>query len=117
MFDFNHSFLIQTGIEKRLKKNLALRGGYMFDHTPVPDKSTGPLFPDSSRHSFTVGASFLRKNTEFTFFYQAMKFLDRTTNVPANADIFTNGLYDNFAHLAGMSMRIQLGGRTIDTDR
>jgi long-chain fatty acid transport protein len=114
-FDFNNSYQISTGYE-RVIKGLQLRAGYMFDHTPVPDKSTGPLFPDSSRHSFTVGTSLRRGNMELSVFYQAMKFVDRRTEVPANNDVFTNGLYDNFAHLGGFSLRINLGGSNLNTD-
>jgi hypothetical protein len=39
-----------------------------------------------------------------------MFFLDRTTNVLENKDQFTNGLYHNFAHLAGLGLRIHVGG-------
>jgi long-chain fatty acid transport protein len=113
-FDFNNSFLVHAGIEKPVWEDTAVRFGYMYDHSPVPDKSTGPLFPDSNRHSFTVGASKRMGNMEMTFFYQAMKFTDRVTNVPENENIFTNGRYDNFAHLGGLGLRINLGSASLD---
>jgi len=65
--------------------------GYVFDHSPVPDKSTGPLFPDNTRNSLTIGATKTIGNKEFSAFYQAMFFLDRNTNVLANKNEFTNG--------------------------
>jgi long-subunit fatty acid transport protein len=108
-FDFRNSVVVSGGMEKLMGDDMALRAGFVFDHSPVPDKSTGPLFPDNSRFSFTVGASKRRGNTEFSVFYQAMRFLDRTTNVAANNDQFTNGLYDNFAHLAGVGLRVYIG--------
>jgi len=108
-FDFRNSVVVSGGMEKLMGDDMALRAGFVFDHSPVPDKSTGPLFPDNSRFSFTVGASKRRGNTEFSVFYQAMRFLDRTTNVAANNDQFTNGLYDNFAHLAGVGLRMYIG--------
>lgn len=116
-FDFGNSFLLSTGFEKSLNTKTDIRFGYMFDHTPVPDKSTGPLFPDSSRHSFTAGLSREWKNWEFSLFYQAMKFLDRETDVPENDHLFTNGLYDNFVHLGGLSMRFKWGGDSVKIDR
>ncbi len=115
-FDFNNSYQINAGYEHPFKWGMDVRGGYMFDHSPVPDKSTGPLFPDSSRHSFTAGASMTRGNMEFSIFYQAMKFMVRETNVAANADVFTNGVYDNFAHLGGLGLRINLGQDNLDPD-
>ncbi len=71
-FDFRNSFQTHLGAEKHLsKRDVTVRAGFIFDHSPVPDKSVGPLFPDSSRVSFTVGATKVHKDSEFTFFYQA----------------------------------------------
>ena len=106
VFDFHNSYILKLGIEKRMKKITAVRMGYVFDHTPVPDKSVGGLFPDSSRNSVTFGVTQTRGNLEFSAYYQAMFFMDRVTNVAANANQFTNGDYSNFAHLAGVGLRI-----------
>jgi long-chain fatty acid transport protein len=117
VFDFRNSYIVHAGVEKPLKEGLAVRAGYVFDHSPVPDKSTGPLFPDNTRNSFTVGASKTHGNAEFSLFYQAMFFIDRNTNVLANKNEFTNGLYHNFAHLAGLSLRINVGGSKSGTGK
>jgi len=111
LFNFENSYAIHAGIERKLGADMDIRAGYMFDHSPVPDKSTGPLFPDSSRNSFTTGATKRRGNLELSLFYQAMFFVNRTTSVPENNFQFTNGEYRNFAHLAGMGMRMFVGGR------
>lgn len=115
VFDFDNAWQVSAGFEKPMSENLHVRFGYLFDHSPVPDKSAGPLFPDNSRHSLTVGASMARGNMELSMFYQAMKFLDRNTNVAANANKFTNGLYDNFAHLCGIGLRWNVGGTDLKT--
>ena len=108
-FDFHNSYITHVGVERQFRENMALRLGYAFDASPVPDKSVGPLFPDTSRHSITFGATRRSGATELSLFYQAMFFVDRTTNVAANANQYTNGLYSNFAHLAGLGMRIYPG--------
>ena len=110
VFDFRDAYQVAFGMERALSDSLTFRAGYMFDYTPVVDKSTGPLFPDADRHSFTIGASKKSGNKEFTIFYEAMNFVDRTTNVAANVNQGTNGNYRNFAHVAGLSLRILLGG-------
>lgn len=107
-FDFRNSFQTHLGTEKHLNSTLTVRAGFIFDHSPVPDKSVGPLFPDSSRASYTLGATKIRKNSEYTFFYQGMKFFDRTTSVVENNNQFTNGLYHSYAHLAGLAWRSHL---------
>jgi long-chain fatty acid transport protein len=115
VFDFRNSYLIQAGFEKPVRRqtgmfsNLTWRAGYVFDYSPVVDKSVGPLFPDANRHSWTAGMTKNVGAIELTAFYQFMQFLNRTTNVPANNFQFTNGEYRNFAHLAGLGMRIKLG--------
>ena len=110
IFDFRNSYQIAVGAEKRMSGSMAVRTGYMFDRSPVVDKAVGPLFPDSNRHSFTVGATKTVSNKEFTLFYEAMKFVNRTTDVAANAYQYTNGEYRNFAHVAGAGLRLTLGG-------
>lgn len=108
IFDFKDSYHLAAGIETS-KGSMSLRAGYLFDRSPVVEKSVGPLFPDANRHSGTVGMSMRKGNKEFTFFYEAMQFLNRHTNVAGNDNIGTNGEYRNFAHLAGTSLRITFG--------
>jgi hypothetical protein len=75
----------------------------------VPDQSVGPLFPDANRNSITFGASRRISAGELSIFYQAMFFVDRNINVPANDGQYTNGLYHNFADLAGLGLRLYPG--------
>jgi long-chain fatty acid transport protein len=106
-FDFRNSYQVAVGAEKPVPKfNAVARAGYIYDHSPVVDKSVGPLFPDSDRHSATVGLTKRVGNKELTVFYEAMKFVNRNVYVPENIVKGTNGLYDSFAHLIGLSMRI-----------
>ncbi|MEZ5400215.1 MAG: outer membrane protein transport protein [Bryobacteraceae bacterium] len=121
-FDFSNSYLLQAGYEKPLAPgtgpkmmqgmlaNTTFRAGYVYDKSPVVDKSVGPLFPDANRHSFTAGMSKLVGNIELTLFYQFMQMRNRAVDVPANAHLFTNGSYNNLAHLAGASLRLHFGG-------
>lgn len=106
VFDFKRSWNFGFGAEKKLSESLTVRAGYIRDLSPVPDKSVGPLFPDSNRHSITFGATRKSGTREMSFFYEAMMFQDRVTNVPANAGLYTNGLYNNFAHLLGLGLRL-----------
>ncbi|HVV44010.1 MAG TPA: outer membrane protein transport protein [Bryobacteraceae bacterium] len=105
-FNFRESWNFAFGVEKQLNPTMTIRAGYLFDLSPVPDQSVGPLFPDSDRDSFTIGASKKMGEKEFTFFYEAMNFRDRVTNVPANSYLWTNGAYNNFAHVAGLALRL-----------
>lgn len=116
-FDFEPSYIVRLGFEKALGDKMTVRAGYSFDHSPVKDASVGPLFPDSDRNSFTFGASRRFGNKEFSFFYHAMNFTERTTNVAENNNQFTNGEYRNFAHLMGFGLRIHIGAGNNPFDR
>jgi long-chain fatty acid transport protein len=114
IFDFHDTYLLRAGFERRITPNNVVRAGYYFDHTALPDKSVSPFFPDSSKNVVTAGISRQMKNKEFTFFYQGAFQLTRTTNVAANADLFTNGQYLVNIHLFGFSMRANLHGDSIE---
>jgi len=107
-FNFRESWNFAFGAERPISPTTTIRVGYQFDMTPVVPQSAGPLFPDADRNSFTVGATRKSGTKEFTFFYEAMKFMDRQTNVPANDYQWTNGDYHNFAHVAGLAMRFDV---------
>lgn len=110
VFDFRNAVTLAVGMERPLNENTTIRLGYMFDRSPVPDKSVGPFFPDADRNSVTVGGTRKAGNKQLTFFYEAMKFSRRSTNIAANNHLYTNGLYDNFAHIAGLSLRFDMSG-------
>jgi long-chain fatty acid transport protein len=114
-FSFRNSYLARVGAERALNRSTDLRLGYFFDYSPVEDVSVGPLFPDSSRHNLTIGFSKrMAGNQEFSFFYQAMWMPTRTTSVPENNDVWTNGEYRNFVHIFGFGLRFRLGAGGID---
>lgn len=120
-FDFKNSVSFHAGYERpfgqgsgmlsRMTNGATWRAGYVFDQSPVPDKSKGPLFPDTTRHSWTVGMTKPVGSKDFTFFYQFMQFLNVTTEVAANQNQFTNGQYRSFANLIGLGLRWRAGGQ------
>lgn len=112
-FNFRESWNFAVGAERPLNDKTTVRVGYQFDLSPVVAESVGPLFPDSDRSSFTLGATRKSGNKEFTFFYEAMKFLDNQTNVPGNNYQWTNGDYHNFAHVAGLGLRFDMSDFSI----
>jgi long-chain fatty acid transport protein len=107
-FNFRESWDIAVGLERPINSLTTVRVGYLFDGSPVPEQSVGPLFPDSSRNSLTVGGSRKSGDKEFTFFYEAMFFKNRITNVASNAFQWTNGDYHNFADVFGLSLRFDM---------
>lgn len=108
LFNFKISYHFAFGAERTLSPTMTIRLGYMRDLSPVPDQSVGPLFPDANRNSFTVGATKKVGTKDYSIFYEAMRFDRRTTDVAANSNLYTNGLYRNFAHVAGLGLRFDM---------
>jgi long-chain fatty acid transport protein len=114
-FNFKNTYFIRVGAERNLNDKTIVRAGYYYDHSAVPDASVSPFFPDSDKHVLCLGISRQAKNKEFTLFYQKTFQPDRTTNVAANANIYTNGTYKVSIHLIGFGFRFNFHGTTIDT--
>jgi long-chain fatty acid transport protein len=104
-FNFRESWNIAIGAEKPINSTTTVRMGYQFDLSPVVPQSVGPLFPDADRNSLTFGGTKTYGTKEFTFFYEAMFYLNRVTNVPSNDYQWTNGDYSNFVHVFGLGLR------------
>lgn len=89
---------IALGANYQLNKSLEIRGGYMFDKSPVPGKTLGPELPDSTRHICTIGSTYHKNSFKASIGYQATFFKDVTSYLPA-----MNGTYNSFAHLGFIS--------------
>ncbi|MBK9167726.1 MAG: outer membrane protein transport protein [Bryobacterales bacterium] len=112
-YSFHNAWAVRMGWERPLK-SMAVRAGWAFDGTPVPERAVSPLWPDSSRLNFNAGASKEVRGKELSIFYQFTKFLPRTTNIPANANVFTNGDWNSTAQLLGVALRFRKGGERLD---
>lgn len=53
--DYENSWSVRSGIQHRLRNQWALRGGFSFVSTPVPDETVTPMLPDQDRFNFNVG--------------------------------------------------------------
>ncbi|MCX5813072.1 MAG: outer membrane protein transport protein [Proteobacteria bacterium] len=89
---------IAFGANYRLNKYFEIRGGYMFDKSPIPRKTLGPELPDSKRHIYTLGATCRKNSFKASIGYQTTLFNNERSYLPA-----INGTYRNFAHVGFMS--------------
>jgi long-chain fatty acid transport protein len=116
-FGFQHLYTVNVGFERPVTNSLIVRAGYYFDHSPVPERSVGPLFPDGNRSNWAVGASKQWGNKELSVFYEITKFHHLVVDVPENAKLWTNGQYNNTGHVLGFGMRFNLGGTELHMSR
>ena len=81
--DWNDAFEWRFGGQYSMDK-LALRGGIMWDATPIPDETLDPMLPDASRIIPSIGAGYdfgmIRADAAYQFVYM----LPREVNEPEN---------------------------------
>jgi long-chain fatty acid transport protein len=112
--------------------DIALRGGYWFSESPMPDQTYNPTFPaDADNHSLSLGLgltcrgqgkflgfidcnsgtghSFWPKSIGMDFAYQAILYEERTvtgaTNPVAIPGVL-NGTYDTTFHVGAINIRL-----------
>lgn len=100
--DYTNSYSVRFGAEHALNEQWRVRGGYLWDKSPAPDKAVDPILPDANRQSIQLGAGFTFPDDRYSIdvSYMALFFSKRTTTT--NLDRF-DGTYDSTAHLFGVS--------------
>jgi long-chain fatty acid transport protein len=56
--DYSDKVTFALGVDYKLTKDAAVRAGYIYDPTPIPDTSLTAQLPDADRHDLTVGGSY-----------------------------------------------------------
>ena len=97
--DWDDQWLIKFGIEYYLNKKFALRTGYAFIETPVPEHTLCPANPDADAHNFSIGFGYKTGKWIVDGFYSAGIYKDRKVN----NDILS-GEYENLCHFIGLSV-------------
>jgi long-chain fatty acid transport protein len=100
----SHAFLF--GAQYRLDENWTLMAGYLYETSPVPDRTFEPASPDSDSHVFSAGVSFrwLDLETALGYGFQWKVDRDKHNSVGAAAGGTANGRYESYIHLLGVSL-------------
>jgi long-chain fatty acid transport protein len=95
MLNWDNTLRFSFGAEYCPIKPLALRLGYYFDPTPVPDETFTPLIPDSGdKNSYNFGAALKMKGMELSYNFEYLMFKDRT--ITTSDDVNNDGNFDNY---------------------
>lgn len=101
VFDYDDALQWRFGVEYRATDDLRIMGGYVYDNTPQPTKSVGPILPDADRNDFSVGLTYAFRRWEFTLAYMYVDFKERSTvegTIGRQKDGF-EGTYETVAHI------------------
>jgi long-chain fatty acid transport protein len=99
--NYDNSWQFRIGVERRLGRSWAVRGGYYRDLSPAPVESISPLLPDSDRNGFCVGGSWTNGKVRVDVGSWYVKGSERSTE-GVNRDRY-DGTYRTSAFTLGAS--------------
>ena len=99
--NYHNTWVARLGAEHRFSNSWAMRVGYAYDETPIPDKTLDPLLPDSDRHLFTAGLGYTYGRFSVDAAYSAFFFQDISTST--HQDGF-NVDYKSFSHVLSLAV-------------
>jgi long-chain fatty acid transport protein len=92
---------IRIGVEWQVNDFLALRAGYFYDPSPVPDDTFDIMWPDADRKTYSIGAGFnitknLSVDTSLQFAYAETKRIIGGESDNLNDSYNTPGVIDGY---------------------
>jgi long-chain fatty acid transport protein len=60
--DWRDVFAFNVGVQYQLNPAWVLRCGYVFDQSPVPEHTLGPVVPDTDGHLLSLGIGYAKGN-------------------------------------------------------
>ncbi len=108
--NWKDSLALRTGIEWKVFDWLYVRGGYVYDQSPIPSETVTALLPGNDRHVASVGFDLRFGPSTIEFSYMHVWIHNRRKrNVEGLEDGGTaNGNYRSGADLFGVGLRLDL---------
>lgn len=108
--DYRDAYQVRFGAEYWAMENLALRGGFMYDHTPTPTHTLSSMLPDADRYNISAGLGYkFTKGLRCDLSYMAVNISERSTK-GKNVDKF-DGTYKVFVNLFSFGIAYALDGK------
>ncbi len=98
--EWKDSWVFDIGIELELSRKVAIRAGYSFIQSPVPEQTFSPANPNGDQHAFSMGLGYrIRSNLVIDIFYVIDFFRSRDVR-----NEILSGTYEGICHFSGMSL-------------
>lgn len=110
LLNYDNSWQVRAGAHFEATEQLSLRVGFIYDQSPQPIESVGPLLPDANRNDFSFGIGYNFGRVQADAGYMLVNFLERSTiedGVGKNENSF-DGTYNSDANLFFLSLGINL---------
>lgn len=99
--NYEDTYIFRVGGEYTMEA-LKLRGGYLFDNSPVQQKYVDPILPDADRHGWNFGFGY-QLSQDITI-DAAYMFLKVNQNRVTNTETAFDGTYNSIAHLFAVNV-------------
>lgn len=97
--DWKNSWLFKVGAEYELNDRFALRAGYAYVESPVPEHTLSSASPEANQHNFSIGFGYKIGKWVVDGFYIAGFVEDREID-----NAILSGTYENFTHYIGANL-------------
>ena len=106
---WENSYVFRLGAEYAATERIALRGGFFYDQTPIPDNTFDPTIPNADLYALTIGAGYKWQATSVDIAYllgfYEKRAINSSTIVPDNvAGTTTFGSYSTTAQVLVLSV-------------
>lgn len=103
--DYNDAIRVQLGAEYAYNDWLTLRGGYVFDQSPINGDHAEYLLPTGDRHLFSVGSGFrIDENWTLDLSYTYLIAEERQFDARPEEGIYDSEGHDTVTHLVGVTV-------------
>jgi long-chain fatty acid transport protein len=104
--EWKNSYIFRLGAEYAATDRLALRGGFFYDQTPIPDHTFDPTIPNADLYALTTGLGYKWEATSldvtYLFGFYEKRSINGSTIDPADFTIF--GSYSTTAQVLMLSV-------------
>jgi long-chain fatty acid transport protein len=104
--DWRSVFAYGIGAEYQATDKLELRGGLLYEESPIPSANFEPVLPDSDKYGVTTGFGYMLKNVKIDAAYAFLKYLDRdvTNDIGASTTSNVDGKYKGYVNIVALSL-------------
>src|SRR5437867_6320460 len=89
--DWKNSYVFRIGAEYAATDRLALRGGFFYDQTPIPNETFEPTIPNADLYALTTGLGYRWEATSVDIAYLFGFYEKRATNASSIDPTITGG--------------------------
>jgi len=102
--DWDDVWRFQIGLEYKATDWLDLRLGYVFDESPIPDRTADYLIPTADRQLYSIGCGMHWDAWVVDLSYTYLESDTRTVAARLDEGIFPSEFEDGYTHLVGVSV-------------